>query len=346
MSRSKPAQASPTVNWKTGRRKRQARLLLRPIPDKRRGLNLSAALTVLASLLVGVAIGVLVMHNRHASAKIVATVDGVTITSDDFYHRLEQEAGAQTLRKMVNEELTLHFAHRRGAEPTEAAVNARLQALRQSPAFERQLKERHQTVEDVKRGLRVEMAKEALFGSGVTASEAEARAFYKQQTDPRNPHARFYTPPTTTVSIIVTKTEAECRKAEAALVPGADFAAVARTFSQDQSRENGGLLPPIAQGRSQCSKIPGMEQAIFALSPGQRLGPRLFANAWWIIRCEAKTPAVTQPYAAVQEPCRLGAQLQKGVPANAASLSQDFKAFQRQAPIQLFWDRYYWDVFK
>ncbi len=77
-----------------------------------------------------------------------------------------------------------------------------------------------------------------------------------------------------------------------AVQQGADFAALAREFSQDEgSKPNGGDLGWFARGQM----VPEFEQAAFALSPGGVSQPVRSQFGYHIIRLEERAPAGVRP---------------------------------------------------
>lgn len=88
------------------------------------------------------------------------------------------------------------------------------------------------------------------------------------------------------------------RKAQA---PGADFAALAREFSEDPgSKENGGDLGWFERGRM----VKEFEEAVFAMQPGEVKGPVRSQFGFHIIRLEGKRPPRQKPLAEVQDVIR------------------------------------------
>ena len=296
------------------------------------------------ALALGFGGGVFVMKQRQASREVIVAVGGARITADDFHRRLESEAGPQMLRKMVNEELTLQYARRQGVSPSDKVVAARMAEAQKSPEFNQYLFRTHQTTEDVAKSFRVKLAETALFETNVSVTDADVLEYYRHETDPANPIARFYTPDTATVSIILTSTEQAGHRAAEAIAGGKDFAAVARQCSQDNSAATGGNVAPIHRGRFRGRAIPGLEQAIFSLNAGEQFGPRLFGRAWWIVRCREKDLATTRPLASVRELCMEGARVRKGVAARKTQIQDDYNKFKRAASLQVFWEQYHYDL--
>ena len=82
--------------------------------------------------------------------------------------------------------------------------------------------------------------------------------------------ARFATPATRDLRVILTKTQASAAQAKAALQRGQSWGAVAKRFSIDQaSKDQGGTLLGIAKGTQEKS----FDDAIFAAKKGELTGP-------------------------------------------------------------------------
>ena len=299
---------------------------------------------IIVASLSGVCAGVVVMKQRHASQEVLAVVRGTKITAPDFHRRLEIEAGPQVLRKMVAEELTLQFARQQGVYPTDPAVAARIKQAQQRGELSPQMLRNHATSDDLARMFRVQMAEAALFEDNVTVTDQDARSYYRHESDPANPTARFYTPETALIELIITSTEGTGRKALAALGAGKPFAQVARQFSQDLSARSGGAVAPVHRGRFRGRAVPGLEDAIFSLNSGDQFGPRLFGGGWWIVRCREKTPAAVQPFEKVSAECREGAKMLRGLTSNKARVVSEYDKFRLAVPIQVFWDQYVYDL--
>ncbi len=96
----------------------------------------------------------------------------------------------------------------------------------------------------------------------------------------------------------LTKAQEVYRKATA---PGADFAALAREYSDDTgSKEKGGDLGWFGKGRM----VPAFEKAAFSLEPGQVSEPVRSQFGYHIIEVEDHRPARLQPLSEVREQVR------------------------------------------
>jgi peptidyl-prolyl cis-trans isomerase D len=133
-----------------------------------------------------------------------------------------------------------------------------------------------------------------------TVSASEIERYYNDNQD------QFSTPAQVRASHILFKTEgkdeaAVRKEAEAVLKQakaGADFAALAKKYSQDDaSKANGGDLGFFSEGQM----VPEFEKAAFSMEPGQISGLIKTQYGFHIIKVTDKKPAVTKPLAEVRK---------------------------------------------
>ncbi len=296
-------------------------------------------LTVTCAFILGGLMGVFVMKQRHAADKVVVTVGSETIRAQDFYSRLEAAAGPQVLKQMVAETLTRQYAQQRHALPTPSEVQSLAAQISAQSAFASST-QHPITPQAAQQIAQTESLQEKLTAQGVEASDSETRAYYRSQTDPRNPNARFLRPKSVRIAVIVTPSETEAREAEKALDAGTPFATVAKTYSKDRSAAQGGEMPAFQRGRTPARRVHGLEDVIFGLKPGQTTRAQKVVGAWWIMTCLEKTPGETLPFAQAQAQCRREARLLKAQREQGARVQADFAKFRRSVPVQVFWERY------
>lgn len=296
-----------------------------------------AVYTVLC-LLVGALGGMLFLRQRRIAYQhaVIIAVNGEEIRRDEFTKLMENAAGRSVVLGLIDRSIRRQFARSKKAMPSEAEVQERYKEDSSDPNFEKALANAKMNKEDYLEMVRDELAQANLVSEGVTVTDADVRDYYQRNIDPKNPTARFYSPEMIQVAVIGTKTRAQCEKALAELQRGAAWEDVARLYSVDVSAASGGLLPPFAKGRTMASMIPGMEATIFALDPGQRVGPVKFGDGWWIIQCREKWPERLQPFEAVKLKARTWARLEKGALKNGRRIANELLAFQKAAKIQFF----------
>lgn len=282
---------------------------------------------------------------RRANAPI-AIVNGEAITAPEFSHRMETATnvngavGPAVLRQMIAEKLQLQLAAKQGVTPPDADVEAKYAAASKQAGFDANLKASHQTPEDIKNGLRVNLAQQALVGKGVTVSDDDIQKFYQTNTDPKNSQARYYRPEAVQIAVIITNNPADVQGALHDLASGAAWAQVATKYSKDQSKANGGVLPAIRRGQMDAKKFPGLEAKFFAMKPGQQLDNVQAGGATWIVRCVGKQTEERVPFEKVRDECRTGAMLTKGLNANGQNLQAQTAAFQKEAKIEIVAPQY------
>lgn len=136
--------------------------------------------------------------------------------------------------------------------------------------------------------------------AAIAVPEAEIAAFYQQNI------SQYQTPAQVRASHILFKLEGKDEKAVQALAedvlkkakaPNADFAALARQYSEDDSNNtNGGDLDYFGRGRM----VAEFEQAAFAMKPGEISNLVKTAFGFHIIKVVDRQPEQTRPLAEVR----------------------------------------------
>ncbi len=143
--------------------------------------------------------------------------------------------------------------------------------------------------------------------SGLKVTEAEMQRYYLR-------HKKDYTLPERIQAqhILIRVPEGADKKTEAAalakareirqkLLAGADFATMAKKYSQDPgTRDKGGDLGLFSRGQM----IPEFEKAVFKLKVGEISPPIRTRFGYHIVRVSARIPAQVQPYKKVKEQVR------------------------------------------
>jgi foldase protein PrsA len=105
---------------------------------------------------------------------------------------------------------------------------------------------------------------------------------------------RFAVPEQRDLKIILTKTEAQAKKARAALDSGQSFKSVASKFSIDQAtKSSGGILTGVPKGQQEKS----LDAATFKASKGKIEGPVKTQFGYYVFEVTKITPGKQQPLA-------------------------------------------------
>jgi foldase protein PrsA len=103
--------------------------------------------------------------------------------------------------------------------------------------------------------------------------------------------ARFATPLTRDLRVVLTRSKAKADQAKAALQSGQSWASVAKKFSIDPaSKAQGGVLPGLQKGQQEKS----FDSAIFSAQKGKLTGPVKTQFGYYVFEVTKQTPASQQ----------------------------------------------------
>jgi len=310
------------------------RIELRPETRARRLGRVNLLLYGVVMVAVGTAIGVRVEKRRRNP--VVVTINGSPVLADEFLHAAQIPSGKATMKRLIDEKLTIQFATERRLLPDAKAVDAEYAKHVNEPDFFKKLRNANLSVDDYKHALLVTLCEQAIVDNGVSVSDADIAGYYRQNTDKTHPGARFYHAETVVIQVVITKAKDEIDKAWHEVKSGTPFATVVAKYSKDTSRRNGGVFPPIHRGVIKEDKLPGFEHLVFdSVNPGTLIPPKQFAGAYWIIQCVSHTPESIDDLDKVRDQCRQAVLFEKGMQANGVQLKRDEEAFARKASISV-----------
>ncbi len=254
----------------------------------------------------------------------VARVNGDTIGRAEFeraIRTIEGRAGSpvppdrhdeifrSVLDQMVAVKLLAQESAARKVAVADADVDARFDQIKQQfpteQAFTQALASQQTTVDklrsDIRSDLAVNKLLEAVVGTKVAVTDADAKTFYDQNLDKfqeeeavRASHILIRVAPDADEAA-KTKARAEAEAVLKQIKAGGDFAALAREHSQDGSAAQGGDLNFFTRGQM----VPAFETAAFALKPGQVSGIVETQFGLHIIKVTDRRPARTVPFTEV-----------------------------------------------
>jgi parvulin-like peptidyl-prolyl isomerase len=224
----------------------------------------------------------------------VAVVDGDEIPRTEYEQLLEQakkgyknrnqdfpaagSAEFQTLKNQAVQFLVQRVQFRQKAadmdiEVTDKQVDKRLEQIKKQyfsgdqKKYEKQLKEQGLTEDQVRTDIRGQIISEKIFADvtkDVKISDAEIKKYYEEKKA-----TQYSQPESREVRHILVKTKAKADELEAQLKNGADFASLAKKFSEDTgSKATGGKLT-ITKGQT----VAEFDKMAFALKKNQISDP-------------------------------------------------------------------------
>jgi foldase protein PrsA len=206
------------------------------------------------------------------------------------YTSLKQEV----LGFLISSEWVIGEASHLGVNVSDKEVKKEFEKIKneqfpKAAEFEKFLATSGQTVSDLLLRVKLNMLsskiQQKISKSKGTPSKAEIEKYYKE-----NP-SRFGTPEKRNVLIILTKGEAEAKKAKQEIESGKSFASVAKATSIDPtSKAKGGLLTGVVKGQEEAA----LNTAIFSAPLNKLSGPVKTPFGYYIYEVKSSTPGTQQ----------------------------------------------------
>jgi foldase protein PrsA len=231
------------------------------------------------------------------------------------YQSLQQEV----LGFLISSEWVIGEGSHLGVKVSDAEVKKEFEKIKSQqfpkPAeFEKFLATSGQTVSDLLLRVKLNMLSSKIQqkiakGKG-TVTKAEVEKYYKENM------SHFGTPEKRNVLIILTKGEAEAKKAKQEIESGKSFASVAKATSIDPtSKAKGGELKGVVKGQEEAA----LNTAIFSAPLNKLSGPVKTPFGYYIYEVKSSTPGNQQTLA-----------------QSEASIKQQLTATQQQAALAKF----------
>ncbi len=290
------------------------------------GITRIGALLPLAGLLFSVLSGC--KQTEHHSADVWAVVNGTEIKRDevDKYYKSQVPPEGQkptqedtlslklnVVEQLINNEILLERAKKLNLEASDGEVEDKFTELK-SPfteeEFQRQLKSRSMSVDDLKRDLRRQLSIQKLLNrevaAKITITDQDVTDFYNSNlnqfnvAEPQYRISQIVITPRKEPQIRNRKNDDATNEAEAVrkskmivdkLNSGADFAQVAMDYSEDMNTSaNGGDLGYIPESSLNQSD-PVLKKTVLGLKPGQVSQPIVLKDSIRILKLVAREAA-------------------------------------------------------
>ncbi len=205
------------------------------------------------------------VHESEIREKIQNYIELNALGNEEMmsYDKLDKEVKEEIIRSVVVGDLIIQ-------EAKQAKVNEELEYKKGLQLAENQLMQRVFIEKIVKKNL----------------TEEKLQAKYKEIVAEQANKYEYK------VSHILVKTEDEAKQIEKKLSKGEDFAALAKEYSLDNNKEDGGSLAYFSTGQM----VPSFEQAVEKLKIGEISGPIKTDFGYHIIKLEDKRKAAVQSF--------------------------------------------------
>jgi peptidyl-prolyl cis-trans isomerase SurA len=265
---------------------------------------------------------------EHHSADVWAVVNGTEIKRDEVekYYKSQVPAEGQkptqedslslklnVVEQLINNEILLERAKKLNLEASDGEVEDKFTEIK-SPfteeEFQRQLKSRSMSVDDLKRDLRRQLSIQKLLNrevaAKITITDQDVVDFYNSNlnqfnvAEPQYRISQIVITPRKDPQIRNRKNDDATNEAEAVrkskmivdkLNSGADFAQLAMDYSEDpNTATNGGDLGYIPESSLNQSD-PNLKKLVLSLKPGQVSQPIVLKDSIRILKLVAREPA-------------------------------------------------------
>jgi foldase protein PrsA len=206
----------------------------------------------------------------------------------------------EVLGFLISSSWVIGEASHLGVKLSDAEVQKEFQKIKNQqfpkPAeFQKFLASSGQTASDlllrVKLNLLSAKIQQKIVKQKTTVTKAQAEKYYNEHK------SNYGTPEKRAVQIILTKTEAEAKKAKQEIESGKSFASVAKAVSIDPaSKAKGGLLVGVSKGQEEKA----LDTALFSAKPGVLSGPVHTPFGYYIYEVKSSTPGTQQTFAQVE----------------------------------------------
>ncbi len=238
------------------------------------------------------------------------------------YKALQQ----QVLGFLISSEWVVGQAEEMGVKVTDKEVVKHFNELKKQQfpkeaEFQKFLASTGQSVSDLLLRVKLSMLstkiQEKITKAKKTVSEAEVAKYYNEHK------SQYGQPERRDLRVVLTKGEAEAKKAKSEIESGKSFASVAKSKSIDPTSKNtGGELPGVVKGEEQKA----LSEAVFAAKTATLSGPVKTPFGYYVFEVKAIHAPTQQPLSQVKSTIKqqLVAQGQQG------SLSKFVKEFQKK----------------
>lgn len=233
-----------------------------------------------------------------AKEEVVAKVDGVEISQEEFYDRLIEINGNQVLEAMIAETIVELEAEKLDIEITQEEIDEEFAELEEYYGGEDELNNAisssGMTMEDLEEQIVRNLQIQKLVEPYIDVTDEEVESYYEANI------GSLGTPEQVRARHILVETEEEADDIYEELMDGGDFEELAREHSTDGSAEEGGDLGTFGRGQM----VPEFEEAAFSMDVDEISEPVESQFGFHIIKVEEKIEAVEPEFADVEDDIR------------------------------------------
>lgn len=254
--------------------------------------NKNTLLSALGGLVTGVIVTTLstqFIFNNDKDFKVedVAKVGSTSITTVDLYDAMKSTYGATVVENLISDEIVKQESKDKKLKVSDDEVKKELDGLiaqygGDKETFNAQLKEQGKTLETIKEDIVAYIQLTKILEERVEITDEEIKTYFEANKD------KLGQAEAVQVSHILVETEEVAKKVIEKLNNGANFAELAKEYSQDTgTSKSGGDLGFISKGET----VEAFEKAAFSTEIGSVTSPVESDYGYHIIKVTAKQEA-------------------------------------------------------
>lgn len=233
-----------------------------------------------------------------AKEEIVAKVDGVEISRQEFYDRLINISGNEVLETLIAETIVDLEAEEQEIEISQEDIDKEFADLEEyyggEEAFDTALENAGTTRDDLEQQIIMNLRIRKLVEPYIEISDEEVQEYFDANID------TFGTPEQIRARHILVETQEEADEIYEELMNGGDFEELAKEHSTDGSAEDGGDLGLFGRGKM----VKEFEEAAFALDIDEISEPVESEFGFHIIKLEEKNAEIKAEFEDFEEDIR------------------------------------------
>lgn len=245
--------------------------------------------------MIAVLIGTIYYSTRTASGtksgEVVARVNGEAINKDELYELLEEQYGQEALNMLISEKVLELELKKQNVTLSEEDIQKELSEIIEQyggqEKFDNALASYGYTLDNFKLDIESNLKIKKLLEPEITITEEEMKEYFETNKE------TFNTKEQVKASHILVESETKAKEVKDKLLAGADFAEMAKEYSEDTSnKEQGGELGFFSRG----DMVAEFENAAFSLEIGNISEPVKTEYGYHIIKVEDKKAAKEATY--------------------------------------------------